>query len=166
MNTFFQSNIEKILRLLYQNLQYDLTFVSFYFSIRSPQSHGKCSISNAHILYHFDPPVAYINSSNALKCFMRQSFLRERGHNGNILFGPKNIPLRHISPENEMGYLHKLQNQQKNRICSPGFCKKKSLKEKWGLDSFQLIIVSFVLKIDIISLSVVQSGQLLDFKEP
>ena len=67
---------------------------------------------------------------------MRQSFLRERGHNGNILFGPKNIPLRHISPENEMGYLHKLQNQQKNRICSPVFCKKNHIRRSGDLTAF------------------------------
>lgn len=76
MDIIFQSYIERILRLLYQYLLYDQTFV--YFSIPSRQM-NECWIFIAHIPYHFSPPATYINSSNAFKYFPRQNFLKDRG---------------------------------------------------------------------------------------
>ena len=131
MDLVFQSYIEKILRLLYQYLLYDQTFV--YFSIPSRQM-NECWIFIAHIPYHFSPPATYINSSNAFKYFPRQSFLKDRGITKTFTSALRyQHTITKIPPENIIGNSHQLQNHLKNTTCSPGSCTQKIAKGEVGV---------------------------------
>ena len=123
MDIIFQSYIERILRLLYQYLLYDQTFV--YFSIPSRQM-NECWIFIAHIPYHFSPPATYINSSNAFKYFPRQSFLKDRGITETFTSA---LRYQHTI----IGNSHQLQNHLKNPTCSPGSCTQKIAKGEVGV---------------------------------
>ena len=128
MDIIFQSYIERILRLLYQYLLYDQTFV--YFSIPSRQM-NECWIFIAHIPYHFSPPATYINSSNAFKYFPRQNFLKDRGITETFTSA---LRYQHtITKHSTRKYYRKLQNHLKNPTCSPGSCTQKIAKGKVGV---------------------------------